>query len=215
VPEEERDLYAAQYHNPIYTYPDRIRCHCDAMQFVRDTVSEKRVFFLDDDATRFVKPYRETLVKISGEYAVFDILNLTAMAMDLGVPLYGFSTFGTVKFYRANKPFTLSGFFPAACMGFNNTTMRSEFKLREDVDFCLQALLDHRIVLISNLMGIVFGCDNNTGGNMGIKSKRVNDYWLKKIKDKWGKYVQFIDKSGHGNNFKVQIHVARQQELKQ
>jgi hypothetical protein len=210
VPEEERDLYAAEYKNPIYTYPNSVHCHCDAMQAVRDTITEKRVFFLDDDITDFRKPYRETMVKVSGEDALFNIFNLTVMAMDLGVPLYGFADIGSVKFYRANKPFLLSGFLSASCMGFNDTDIRSTFKLKEDVDFCLQVLLEHRILWISYMMCAVHDCDRLAGGNMGVKNKEIYDRCMKQLKDKWGKYVQFKD-NDHGN-YKVHVIVPRTQK---
>jgi hypothetical protein len=186
----------------------------DAMQYVRDNVPEKRIFFLDDDASFFFKPYQETLVKITGEEAICNIFNLTVMAIDLGVPLYGFASLGSVTHYRVDTPFSFTRFFPDACMGFNDTNLRSEFQLNEDVDLIMQALRDNRIVLCSNLMCARYKCDSNIGGNTGIKSLKVVEYWRNRIKEKWGNYVQFIDKGKHGNNFKIKIHVQRKQDIK-
>jgi hypothetical protein len=212
VPEEEQALYAEKYKNPLYTYPNNVRCHNDAMNAVRDTVKEKRIFFLDDDISEFRRPYRETSVKCSGEDVIYNICNLTLMAIDAGVPLYGFANIGSVRYYVANKPFTLSGFLSASCMGFNDTNLRTSLKLKGDVDLCLQALLEHRIILTSYMMAAVHNCDTCAGGNFSIKNTKNIEAAIHYLKEKWGKYVYF--KPNRDGNYTIILKVTRQKNVR-
>lgn len=182
-----------------------VRNHCLSM------FPEQCIIMLDDDITQLYCITGEKARRVEDPDEVVDVLvQLTTMAMDLGVSAYGTSMVDIRK-YNPSLPFAFTGFL-SGCIGVNGR--KFEFinhRFKVDFDFCLQCLLVERRILIDNRYFFLQCKESNQGGNALFRNKQDVDAEIERLEKKWGKYCRFV--RGTNENYKVKNCVVRKQSI--
>lgn len=194
VADEEYKDYK-EYCSNIIVHPNNVCGTGPIHQWILDNEPEP-VVTVDDDVTGLVCLTDMAYRKIEPGKAWLQIVeNLQQMADNMHVNVFGFNQAWDVRKYNPLKPFSLCGWV-GGVIGVNYRDVRysQNLLLREDVDFCLQNLLQYRIVLIDNRFSFVQDRSMRTGGNDVNRSQERDEAERKYLKEKWGKYIELRPK---------------------
>ena len=147
---------------------------------------------------RFYSVCNIKAMKITNPDVVEDIIaNMYCNAVESGANVFGLNQTPDPRKYMPNSPFKLNGWL-GTVIGVIGKDQRfdEKNKLRVDVDFCLTALMNNRIIWVENRFS--FGCIRNTnsGGNALFRSEERLKREKKYLEHKWGKYILFGEGKG-------------------
>lgn len=205
VPESEETDYRNSIRNPLITVPDDVQGLGMLRNYCVQTFPEEIVIMIDDDIKYCYRMTKEKSERVSGQELVEVIVNAAIMARDAGCHFFGFNQ-TDIRKYNGTKPFGLNGWVGTVVgvIGKEMKFISDPFKV--DIDFSLQNLEIHRIIWIDNRYYFRNNKDCNVGGNSLYRNKDNHSKSFKKLKDKWGKYVQIKEAKGV---YRVRTNVER------
>lgn len=203
---EEQDYYAALGGNyTIETVDDGIKGLGLLRNHIIQRYEEDIVIMIDDDITHLSRIDGYTIKKITDQETIKEhLLNTAQCAKDLGTCVFGFGQTADVRKYNPTEPFSLSGWVGGVIgvIGKDHFFIDNMFKV--DIDFCLEAMLDKRVIWKDNRLVFVQVRDRNTGGNSAFRTVERVEAEKKKLRDKWGRYIKF-SKSNYGEQCSVSV----------
>ena len=205
VPESQKELYQQRISNPVITTPDDIKGLGMLRNWCIDNFKEETIIMLDDDIIRCYSITGKRARKITKDELLQVIVNTAVMAKDLGVSVFGF-TQTDIRKYNGTQPFNLCTWVGGVIGVIGKSQKFRNDKFKVDIDFCLQSLLNDRIIWCDNRYYFVQRRDNNLGGNAEFRTKQNLEESTKSLKEKWGKYVQITIKSGSQMSIKLNVH---------
>lgn len=205
VPDSEKTLYK-HCGLQIVSIPDNIIGLGKVRNWVIDTFESEIIVMADDDIESFAYLSRLEYKRIVDcEYISHLLANSALMSYDMGVRIFGYNQCGPdVRKY--NEPFSLSCWVGGVIgvIGKKHKFIENDFKV--DIDFCLSALLEDRIIFRDNRYSIVQKMNKNKGGNSIYRTKESVDKEICFLKNKWGSHIDFkTTKKGE----KCKINVKR------
>lgn len=174
---------------------------------------EDIVVMIDDDITHLARIDGYTIKKITDPETIKQhILNTAQCAKDLGTSVFGFGQTADVRKYNPTEPFSLNGWVGGVIgvIGKDHFFIDNMFKV--DIDFCLEILLDKRVIWKDNRLVFVQVRDRNTGGNSAFRTVEKVEAEKKKLRDKWGRYIKFA-KSKFGEQCTISVKRREQYSL--
>ena len=153
---------------------------------------EEIIIMIDDDIEYCCRCDKCTYEKIEDTETIkLVLLNAAQQAKDIGTFVFGFGQSQDVRKYNPAEPFKLTGWVGGVIgvIGKENSFIDNKFKV--DVDFCLEALLNRRVIWKDNRFGFVQIRDRNKGGNALYRTKELVDKEKDKLLKKWGRYIKF------------------------
>lgn len=194
VAESEATAYAPLFKDGVANlvlHPDEVTGVGPIHQWILDNFDDEAVFVVNDDTFRLVvlTGYRNMNITSPGNaYAV--VLNAANIAKDMGAPIFGFNQAWDVRKFRPQDPFGLNS-WTSGTIGTIGRDIRYDTSLltRDDIDFCLTALLKKRFVFIDRRFSFVHRCYGLTGGNALHRSAARNQEEIDYLQRKWGKYL--------------------------
>lgn len=159
-------------------------------QWILDHVDDEVVVMADDDISMLYGLAGTHARRLDDPQAAREVLEVTAeCAHDAGARVFGFNQ-GDVRKFLPQKPFALTGWV-GGLIGIIGRTVRYDpvCRLHDDIDFCLQNLLQHRIIwqdqrfLFSHVRFI------GVGGNAGARSQANHDSEIAYLRRKWGAHL--------------------------
>jgi len=185
VPESEREAYTAEYQNPILTIPDNQQGLGQVRNWVLDNFDEETVVMIDDDIDKFYLLTRERTQAVTDpDQLVQIIINTAVMAKDLGVAVFGFSQ-TDIRKYKGCEPFKLCTWVGCIIGIIGRKYRFRNDKFKVDIDYCLQTLLNERVIWMDTRYYASQARDNNTGGNNAFRTKAGFDESIESLKQKW------------------------------
>ena len=186
----ERDTYR-KVTRRLLVHPDEVVGIGPLRQWILDNVPERTVVMADDDIQcvySIVGFYKE---RLDDPHAAQAILERTAiLAEDAGVAVVGFNQAWDVRKYNPFKPFGFSSWV-GGVIGIIGRDLRYDtgLLLRADIDYCLQSLLRHRIILVEQRYWFVHMRFGGSGGNAALRSEERHKKEILYLRRKWGRYV--------------------------
>ena len=168
---------------------------------------------IDDDIREFLNLTRERPLRISEPDTVQELIdNLYNMALDMDVKFFGFSQKADVRKYMANQPFSLTSTYIGCAVGIISNELRftEQNKFKVDVDYTLQQLMHHRIILLDERFSVSQIRDTNRGGNSKYRTKESTILEMEYLEEKWGKYLKIGQTK---NKEQTRVKVPRTQQL--
>jgi hypothetical protein len=153
----------------------------DAIIKVDDDFREM-AYYGDGIATTYRGESRERIYQVCER--------LVVMAKDANIPLFSFLQIGDVRKFNPNSPFSLFATLKLGIYGMlvdNDLWFDERFKLKQDIDMCLQVLMKYRKVLIENRYS--FHCKptmGNPGGCSDYRNRPTEDKIMELLRSKWG-----------------------------
>ena len=211
VSEDQRELYKP-LGVEVLAHPATISGIGPLKNWIMDNVPDETLFIIDDDVKWVRVPVgRETKSEIIRDPAsVRQIIeNAAIIAKGMGAPVFGFDQSGgdTRKFNPAH-PFRLSGWVGAQ-MGIVGRAIRYDpnLRIRADIDFCLTALLQARIIFQDTRFSFIHEPRfTYRGGNSALRSGDRNQQELVYLKNKWGKVISLKETA---TTLRIVTHVKR------
>jgi hypothetical protein len=167
-------------------------------QWVLDNFDDEAILFVDDDVKylKVVAGHEDHGRVIKDPLAIAQVIeNAAYIASEIGAPIFGFSqTSGDVRKYRPTDPINMAGWV-GSVIGVVGREIDYDvtLKMRADIDFCLRALLEQRIVFIDKRFSFVhhkmFG---HRGGNAHMRGKERSELEMALLKERWGNWVSFV-----------------------
>lgn len=214
VPESQKDEYAKVVPNPLITTPDDVLGLGALRNWCIDNFKEETIIMLDDDIYRLYCITGAKARHISNKNVILEILvNDAIMAKDMGTNCFGY-TQTDIRKYNAHSPFTLNTWVGGiiGVIGKGQRFRNDYFKV--DIDFCLQTLMNYRILLCDNRYQWCQYRDNNKGGNSQFRTKEAFDKSVETLKAKWGECIT-INRDKHTSQISIKLNVPRKQDIKQ
>lgn len=211
VPESQKELYKHKIKNPIVTTTDNIIGLGKLRNWCLDNFSEETIIMLDDDITCFYCLTGAKSKRITEPDVILEILvNTAIMAKDIKTNCFGFSQ-TDIRKYKATDPFNLCTWVGGVIgvIGKNQRFRNDKYKV--DIDFCLQSLLNKRIVFQNCMYWAAQMRDNNIGGNSEFRTSEEYNKSLDSLKEKWGNYVKVYEKHSQKQ---IKLNVGRKQVIK-
>jgi len=177
-----------------------------------DNFKDKTVVMVDDDIKHLACIARENSFRITDPDAILQIVENTALcAEEAGTVFFGFNQAWDVRKYQGNRPFALVCWI-GGVVGIIGRDFRFDEnnKLKVDIDYSLQTLLKKRIIWTDNRFSFVQIRNNNTGGNVHLRSLDLYEKEIKYLKEKWGTYYS-VKRTRTGE--KIGIRVKRKQSI--
>lgn len=153
---------------------------------------EDIIVMIDDDITHLCRVDGFSLKKITDPETIKEhILNTAQCAKDIVTCVFGFGQVADVRKYNPTEPFSLNGWVGGVIgvIGKDHFFIDNMFKV--DIDFCLEILLDKRVIWKDNRLVFVQVRDRNTGGNSAFRTVEKVEAEKKRLREKWGKYIKF------------------------
>ena len=214
VPESEKQEYSDRIKNcEIKTIPDDIVGLGKIRNYCIDLYKGKDIMIFDDDIREFLNLTRERPLRISEPDTVQELIdNLYNMALDMDVKIFGFSQKADVRKYMANQPFSLTSTYIGCAVGIiaNELRFTEQNKFKVDVDYTLQQLMHHRIILLDERFSVSQIRDTNRGGNSKYRTKESTILEMEYLEEKWGKYLKIGQTK---NKEQTRVKVPRTQQL--
>jgi len=199
----------------IMTHPPEIAGIGPLRNWILDYVPDETVFMVDDDlgGMRAIVGRTTRSAVIRDPRAIGQIItNAEYCARKTGTPVFGFNqNNGDVRKFRGQDPITFSTWIGSA-IGVIGRELRYDdnLLLRADIDYCLQAMLHHRVVFVDQRFAFYGARFDNVGGNAHMRSKERNAYEMDYLKRKWGKWILFIQGKA---TVRIFVRVKRRQLL--
>ena len=215
VPKSEENDYISNIGEgyDLETVDDSIKGLGLLRNYIVQRYKENIVVMIDDDIVNLTRIDGYTLKKITDPETIKQhILNTAQCALDLGTCVFGFGQTADVRKYNPTEPFSLNGWVGGVIgvIGKDHFFIDNMFKV--DIDFCLEALLDKRVIWKDNRLVFVQVRDRNTGGNSAFRTVERVEAEKKKLRDKWGKYIKF-SKSKYGEQCTTAVRRREQYNL--
>lgn len=212
VPESQKKLYETRVKNPIITIPDDVKGLGRVRNWVLDNFPEETIIMLDDDITHCYCFTGKLTREIKDKEAVVEILvNDAIMAKDLGTNVFGYNQ-TDIRKYRGQEPFRLNSWVGGVIGVIGRDQRFRDDPFKVDVDFCLQTLMNRRVVWCDDRFGFAQFRDTNVGGNAEFRTEKAFENSMKTLKEKWGNYISFSDR--HKGQVRTSIHVPRKQSIR-
>ena len=167
-------------------------------QWVLDNFDDEAILFVDDDVKylKVVAGFETRSRVIKDPLAIAQVVeNAAYIAQEIGAPIFGFSqTSGDVRKYRPTDPVKLTGWI-GSVIGVVGRDIDYDvtLKMRADIDFCLRALLEQRIIFMDQRFSFVhhkmFG---HRGGNAHMRGQERSKLEMALLKERWGNWVSFV-----------------------
>lgn len=172
----------------IVPHPDDVSGIAPIRQWVLDYFDDEAIFFVDDDAYACISLVNYSPRKIMNLDAIRQIVwNAATVAKEMGTAVFGFSQGMDVRKFRMFEIFALKG-WSGGVIGIIGRDFRydTSLKLRADIDFCLQVLLERRFTFIENRFGFLHKRFGVVGGNAANRSAERNQQEIDYLQRKWG-----------------------------
>ena len=210
VPESEYSSYKQRLENPLLTIPDEIEGLGAVRNWVLDNFKERTIIMLDDDIKRLYSLTGEYSEEIDDKEEVVQVLiNTAVMANDMGVKVFGYNQ-TDIRKYNATEPFRLSTWIGGVIGVIGRRYRFRQDKFKVDIDYCLQNLLDERILLQDARYLFSQLRDNNIGGNSIFRTEEGYNKSVETLKRKWGDCIKV---KNHKGQLHISLNVARRQKL--
>lgn len=215
VPKSEESDYRSSLGDTytIETVEDNIKGLGLLRNHIVQRYKENIVIMIDDDIINLTRIDEYTLKKITDPETIKQhLLNTAQCALDLGTSVFGFGKTADVRKYNPTEPFALCGWVGGVIgvIGKEHFFIDNMFKV--DIDFCLEILLDKRVIWKDNRLVFVQVRDRNTGGNSTFRTTELVNAEKKKLRNKWGKYIKF-SKSNSGEQCSISVKRREQYSL--
>lgn len=172
-----------------------------------DNVKEEIVVMADDDLKRCIAVTRESPYTVTDPHDIEVIIkNAAVMARDAGCAVFGFNQSWDVRKYRVDQPFTFTGWV-GGIIGVVGRKRRflQHHLFKVDIDYCLEGMLNERIIWKEERFGFIQVRDRNRGGNAQFRTAAKVQREIEFLKRKWGQHIDFKDtKSGTTATIKAQ-----------
>ena len=205
VPKSESKDYA---HIPLKQkhVPDNVKGLGPVRNWVLDTFKNEVVVMIDDDVMKLRAACGLHTRNITDPEMIRQIVYRTAVcAKDLGTSCFGFSQNPNATHYKASEPFSFVGYGGGVIgvVGRKHRFIENMFKV--DVDFCLQVMMEDRVVWIDNQYSFVQHRNRNKGGNSLFRTKEKQDAEIEGLRKKWGAHFRYEEsKAGEKTTILVQ-----------
>jgi glycosyltransferase involved in cell wall biosynthesis len=207
VPQSEYEAYKKSTGlTSIIRIPDKIKGLAKVRNWALDHFRERVVVMLDDDITKVWCISHEKGYNITDPATINQIIDNTARCcIEAGARVFGFNQAWDVRKFKANNPFKLTGWI-GGVIGVVGRRLRFDEtnKLRVDVDFCLQNMLENRIIWKEDRFSFVQQRFSNVGGNSIFRTADADKTERDYLKRKWGAYVIFA-KTKVGITIKTEV----------
>jgi hypothetical protein len=210
VPESEVELYAWTQ-VPIIPIPDEKRGLAAVRNWILDNIEGDLIMF-DDDVTQLVNLTHKGPENYKDKDIIEEVLkNTYECALGAGVHVFGFNQKNDVRKFRSYQPFQLCAWV-GCVVGFIGRKHRFDEnnKLKVDIDYCLQTLLEERIVWMDERWAFCQKRDNNAGGNSIYRTRERQYAEMDYLKKKWGSYLHI---SYSKSKESISIAVQRRQGI--
>ncbi len=191
-PESQVEEYRKNVSNEIIAIPDAVKGLGKTRNYILDNFKEDIIVMADDDITcaHYIGGAHYKAITDPEELEAI-IWNAAVMATDAGVKCFGFGQTPDVRKYDPSQPFSFTGWVGGVIgvIGKEKSFIDNYFKV--DVDFCLQCLLEDRIIFKDNRYCFVQVRDRNSGGNSMFRTKKLVEKEKQILKNKWGKHIKF------------------------
>lgn len=183
-------------------------------QWVLDKLPNEAILFVDDDV-RYLKVVAgfETASRVIKDPAAIAqvVENAAYIAKEIGAPIFGFSqASGDVRKYRPTDPISLSGWV-GSVIGVVGRDIEYDvtLRMRADIDFCLRAMLEHRILFIDSRFSFIHhAMFQHKGGNAHMRSGNRSQREIDLLRERWGNWV---DVKPGKNVVRIVVKVKRRQ----
>ncbi|MBI5035585.1 MAG: hypothetical protein HZB51_34265 [Chloroflexi bacterium] len=213
VAESELSAYQRAFPSKtIVPHPDSVSGIAPIRQWVLDHFDDEGIFFVDDDVYACISLVNYSPRKITNLGAVEQIiLNAATIAKETGTAVFGFSQGMDVRKFRMFEIFGLKG-WSGGVIGVIGRDFRydTSLKLRADIDFCLQVLLERRFTFIENRFGFLHKRFGVVGGNAANRSAQRNQQEIDYLQRKWGGALEVRQAKG---TTLLKITVERKQNI--
>jgi len=201
VPESEKENYSIQYPNPILTIPDSEEGLGRVRNWILDNFREEIIIMVDDDIKYFYCLSGVLTERISDKEKFLQILiNTAVMAKDLEVCCFGYSQ-TDIRKYKGYEPFVLSGWVGCIIGIIGRKYRFRDDKYKVDIDYCLQTLLNERVIWIDSRYYAAQLRDNNMGGNSIWRTQEAFNASIESLKAKWKGCLRIA-------YVKTQVHIS-------
>jgi hypothetical protein len=151
------------------------------------------------------------------------VANAANCAIDAGAYLFGFAANPNPIIYEPSRPLKLGRWIgsPFGLVRGHGLEADVRLPLTGDVDFCLQALLKHRIIWCDSRFATAGLALTNKGGSQHLRSQEQYDRERAILAEKWGQYIRFDTEAVHSSKrykmglpaltLQTYVHVPRTQ----
>lgn len=192
-------------------HPDSVVGIGRVRQWILDHV-EGPVFMADDDIKMLWCTVGDFGRPVDDPEAVQSIIeNCAGIAEAVGAPIFGFDQAWDVRKFHPPDPFRFTGWVGTA-VGFIGRDVQYDQSLlsQADIDFCLRALLEKRLIFIDHRFSFVCKRFKNAGGSAGIRSSAEYEAQIRRVCHRWGKWIFYRKVKG---TYRLGVRVPRRQSL--
>lgn len=171
-------------------------------QWVLNHFDEEAILFVDDDVRylKVVAGFETASRVIRDPRAIAQVCeNAAYVASEIGAPIFGFAqTSGDVRKYKPTDPINMTGWVGSVIgvVGRDieyDTTLR----MRADIDFCLRAQLEQRIIFVDTRFAFVHHkMFAHKGGNAHMRSAERSQREIDLLRQRWGNWVDVVKGKG-------------------
>lgn len=149
------------------------------------------IWKIDDDfegMAYFADGYTQRILEPARIYQVIE--RMAVMAKDSGSPLFVTLGIPDIRKYKRSEPFSLFSTLKIGAYGLlvdNDLRFDERMVMKQDIDMCLQVLLNHRFFIQENRYSFYYRPTMNNKG--GVASYRTRDKEMKMmelLRKKWG-----------------------------
>lgn len=183
-------------------------------QWAMDNFDEEALLFVDDDVRylKVVAGFKTASRVIRDPRAIAQVAeNAAYIAGEIGAPIFGFAqTSGDVRKYKPTDPINMSGWVGSVIGVYGrkidyDTTLR----MRADIDFCMRALLQERIIFVDTRFAFVHHkMFAHKGGNAHMRSQERSEREIGVLKQRWGDLIQVKEAK---TTIRIVVRVKRRQ----
>lgn len=207
VSESQAEKYS-ESNLPIVICPDSAQGNVSRVRnWILDYVKDEDVLIVDDDLKSLSRYEGNKLTKMCGSEADDFIEYGFEIAKEFGVRMWGINIIQDKGAYREYTPFSLKNVILGPFGGFINCPIRydEDLPLKEDYDYCLQALNKYRKILRINF--VHYNCDQHTnlGGCAEYRTIEEEQDQFVLLRKKWGGDIIKQDDNSRVTNRKKQV----------
>ena len=199
IGDDETDAYA-KVSDRLLVHPANVVGMGPLRQWILDHVPDKCLVMADDDITRVYSQVGFHKRRITDPAEVAAIIERVAiLAGDMGCSVFGFAqgAKSMVHFNCNCRPFHLN-LWVGTVLGVIGRRLRFDTSvvLHDDIDFCLQALLDDRIVLCDCRYYFAHAYLKLGGGLAALRSGERKEREIAYLRRKWGRCLDVVQAKG-------------------
>jgi hypothetical protein len=152
------------------------------------------VFKMDDDfegMAYFADGYTQRLVDPARIYQVIE--RMAVMARDARTPLFVTLGVPDIRKYKRSDPFSLFATLKIGAYGLlldNDLRFDERMLMKQDIDMCLQVLLNHRFFIQDNRYSFYYRPTmGNKGGVASYRTREKEEQMMAILRKKWGEQM--------------------------